>query len=164
MRVHRRVLVCLLWLAAFAVPRRAEAQQISLLQAGTRVRVTGAAAGSEPFTGTVLRLVTDTLVIATESGNALITLPASGIMKLEVSDGRDRVRWGFTGAGAGAVLLGLGSAVALKKEDPSGLASFVGLLAGGVVGGALGGVIGAIAAPEDWRSYPLPRSVGAVAP
>lgn len=133
------------------------AQEVSLLQAGTRIRVTSPRTGDEPFAGNVLRLVRDTLVMATEGGNALLTLPTASLARIEVSEGRDRVKWGFIGAWAGATALGLGAAVALKNEDPNGLASFVGFLAGGIAGFFIGGVGGAIMAPEQWRPLTLYR-------
>lgn len=156
LRLPRRLLSGGALLCLVALPLRA--QEISLLQSGTRIRVTSTRTGDEPFVGSALRLVRDSLVMATEGGNALLTLSTANLARLEVSEGRDRAKWGFIGAWAGATALALGTAVALKSEDPSGLASFVGFIAGGVAGFFLGGVTGAIMAPEQWREFTLPRS------
>lgn len=153
---RRRLFLSAFLLCLAALPLRA--QGISLLQAGTRIRVTSSRSGSDPLVGSVLRLVRDTLVMATVGGSALLTLTTSQLTRLEVSDGRDRATWGFGGALAGAAALGLGTGIALKGQDPSGLASFVGFIAGGVVGFFLGAVGGALAAPEQWRPFTPPAS------
>lgn len=140
------------------------AQEISLLQAGTRIRVTSSRTGAEPIVGSALRLVRDTLVMATESGNALLTLPTAQLAQIEVSDGRERVKWGFTGAWVGATALAVGTAIAVKGQDQDGLAAFAGFLAGGIAGFFGGGIVGAIAAPEQWRPFTVSFLKGPVTP
>ncbi|MBA3670884.1 MAG: hypothetical protein H0W68_02515, partial [Gemmatimonadaceae bacterium] len=71
--------------------------------------------------------------------------------------GRDRLSWGVRGAAAGALSVGLITAIVLGRENPGTLAGIAGLVAGRAVGGAGGALVGTIVAPERWRELPMTR-------
>ena len=137
---------------AFATPLHAQSERLPM-PLGTRVRV--AATGNQPFTGNVLRLTSDTLVVAAGSGSALVQLPTTSLTSLEVSEGRDRLGWTFKGAGIGVLAGGFIGSATLGREQPDGLAQLAGFFAGGILGAGFGAAIGAIAAPERWRRLSL---------
>lgn len=155
---RRAVLPVVLAACATAPTVSAQTDRFTL-PAGTRVRVLDRS-GGERFTGTILRVTQDTLGLAVGGGSALVSLPATRLASLEVSEGRERAQGAWRGAGIGLVVGALIGAVAMRGDGttPGDMGVLVGLLAGGVVGVGSGAVIGAIAAPERWRSVPLPGS------
>lgn len=144
-------LVCTL---ALALDLRAQSDRFSV-PTGTRVRIVVGA--SESFTGSVLRLTSDTLAVATGSGGALIQLPTSRLSSIEVSEGRDRLGGSVKGAGIGVLAGAAIGSIALRRSEGPGVAALAGLFAGGILGGGTGAIVGAIVAPERWRRLSLPE-------
>ncbi|HEU5174020.1 MAG TPA: hypothetical protein VFT96_04625 [Gemmatimonadaceae bacterium] len=124
------------------------------LVSGERVRVTAPEVTAAPIRGTFLSAERDTIRVATTGGNLIVGVPYSAVQRLEVSRGRNRVRWALMGAGAGAVagmLLGAMSASGGSGSINESWAPLGGLLAGIPIGA----VVGAILAPERWRDHPV---------
>ena len=154
--IRRDVVSLLIALAcAFTLAPRLLAQSDRLyVPVGTRVRVV-ADSGERPFTGSVLRLTTDTLDVATGGGSVLTRLPTSRLTSIEVSEGRGRLKWGVAGAGIGGLAGGILGGATGGHDDPTGLGAMAGFIAGGIMGAGLGAVVGAIVAPERWRRLSL---------
>lgn len=153
----RAVLPVVLAAGATAPALSAQTDRFSL-PTGTRVRVLDRS-GGERFTGTILRITRDTLGLAVGGGSALVSLPTTRLASLEVSEGRERARSAWRGAGIGLVVGGLVGAVSMRGDGtPGDIGVLVGFFAGGVLGAGSGTVIGAIAAPERWRPVSLPGS------
>jgi len=125
------------------------------ISAGTRVRVSAPGIATERSIGQLLSMTTDTLSISTEkAGTAILRFPVGSIQRLEVSKGRNRLKWGIFGGVAGGVLGGAIGAAALRyenKQDP--LSAIAGFLGGGAIGLVGGAILGAVAAPERWQLY-----------
>jgi hypothetical protein len=145
-------LVALSCVVALGAPLHAQSDRFHVA-VGTRVRVV--AIGNEPFTGSVLRLTSDTLAVAAGSGRALVQLPTTRLTSIEVSDGRDRLGWAVKGAGIGVLAGGILGSATLGREEPDGLARLAGFFAGGILGAGMGALVGAVAAPERWRRLSL---------
>lgn len=145
----RATLIAALACLAHAAPSPAQGLRIEL-PAGTRVRI-ATAPDTPPFTGTVLRLTSDTLTLAAGSGSALLHIPVTRLTSLEESEGRNRIGWAFRGAGMGVVVGGIGGGIAGGRQDPYGLGAVVGFIAGGIMGTLGGAILGAVIAPERWR-------------
>src|SRR3954470_13688256 len=98
----------LITLALFGVTFRAEAQLPEVVTTGTRVRAT--VLGGDTYTGTILQVRGDSLVVR-DGGDAPVNIIASrNITALEVSEGRpfrrwDAIKWaGIAGAIVGGVV------------------------------------------------------------
>ena len=151
----RARLACVLALFTLAPALRAQYNR-PYLPAGTRVRVLDRAGGT-PFTGNVQRLTFDTLGVAVGGGAALVQLPTSRLVSLEISEGRERLRWAVKGAGIGLLAGGLIGAASMRDDTSAvgDLGALAGFFAGGVLGAGFGAVGGAILAPERWRRVSL---------
>jgi len=144
--------LALIYTLAFAPDLHAQSDRLSV-PLGTRVRVVVGA--NEPFTGNVFRLTSDTLAVATGSGDALIQLPTSRLSSIEVSEGRDRLSGSIKGTGIGVLAGGLIGGVAIGRSEGNGLAGLAGMFAGGIIGAGTGAIVGAIVAPERWHRLVL---------
>lgn len=136
---------------AFAPGLRAQGDRF-VVPLGTRVRVVVGA--NESFTGSVLRLTSDTLAVATGSGGALFQIPTSRLSSIELSEGRDRLGGSVKGAGIGILAGGLIGGVSLGRSEGD-LAALAGMFAGALIGAGTGAIVGAIVAPERWRRLSL---------
>jgi len=109
-----RVAAALLLGAATALPLGAQGTSgvtITGISTGARIRV--AARDVQPFVGTLIRRMGDTLVVELPSGAAL-TIPEGRLTRLDVSGGVRRRTW--QGAGIGLIAgAGIGTAVALAS-------------------------------------------------
>ncbi|MDB4878651.1 MAG: hypothetical protein JWL60_97 [Gemmatimonadetes bacterium] len=121
---------------------------------GSRVRVTLPGLAAEPFIGRALAFGGDSLLLEASSGRARARIHASGVARVEVSEGHDRLgtawRYGAAGAAVGAVI----GVLSLRDEGPDtfGMAPLAGGFAGAVLGGGIGAAVGAVLAPERWRT------------
>lgn len=116
---------------------------------GATVRVTAPSMLPDRMTGTFVSGARDTLRIAGRGGNLHYALPFPAVERLEVSRGRQRMKWLWIGAGTGAVigtLLG-GEMAGSDTQD----AKAWGRLGGLVLGAPAGAIAGAVLAPERWR-------------
>jgi len=153
---HGPLLVALACAALLARPASAQYRE-PLLPAGTRVRISGSATGEEQFVGRVRRLTSDSLVVGTESGHAVLQLRTSRLTSLEISEGHHRAIWALQGAVIGGIATGLIAAVVVARTsrtsniNPVDPFPLIVLIGGGLAGGAGGAVVGAVIAPERWR-------------
>ncbi|MEP6991185.1 MAG: hypothetical protein ABJA80_09670 [bacterium] len=132
------------------LPSSAHAQRAAdLLTAGVKVRVT--APVLERGTGTVVSYGSDMLTVAPEAGAAPLRVATSTITKLEVSRGKNRLKWGLGGALAGGLAVAIIGGVQGGHDDPTGLGAGTGVAAGFILGALLGGIGGAVFAPERWQ-------------
>ncbi len=143
----------LLACAALAAPLQAQSDRL-YLPTGTRVRVT-TVADSQPFTGNLLRLTSDTLAVAAGSGNALVQVPIGQVRSLDASAGRNRSGWAAGGALVGGLVGGVALGAVGGHDDPTGLGAAVGFSVGALLGIATGAIVGIVVAPERWRHVPL---------
>lgn len=124
------------------------------LGSGERVRVTAPELAAAPIRGTFLSAERDTIRMATAGGSLIVGVPYASVQRLEVSRGRDRVRWALMGAGAGAIAGMLIGAMSASGGSGSINESWAPL--GGLVAGIpIGAVVGAVLAPERWRDHPM---------
>ena len=132
--------------------------------AGERIRVRQA--GEPSRVGTLVALANDTLVVRWENDSATARLPVAQVSQLDVSRGSQRrvmsrLGRGFMiGAGAGAVLGGVGGAMEDCEGELFCVGPAGGALIGGVVFGATGALIGALtglAPSERWERARLDR-------
>jgi hypothetical protein len=140
--------------------------------AGERIRVRQA--GEASRVGTLVALANDTLAVRWANDSATARLPIGQVSQLEVSRGSQRrvmsrLGRGFMiGAGAGAVLGGVGGAMEDCEGELFCVGPAGGALIGGVVFGATGAVIGALtglAPSERWERARLdPRRVTLLLP
>jgi hypothetical protein len=170
------VVCTILVLSAVACSVPAGAQRPGAV-AGSLVRFAKDSAGTSQIDGKVLRITRDSIAIEREiwiPGQRItqtdsVTLPLSGIHRLETRTGIHRHVWAGLGIGAlsGGVLGGLavaGVGKAVGDDCQGGNLVACGALAGGrgamvygalggaVLGGLLGTVIGSAIATEDWVS------------
>jgi hypothetical protein len=149
------VLLALCVTAATPAALRAQIEG-STLPTGVRVRVHETST-PQPFTGTLWHVSGDTYAVRPSGTNTLLKLSESRIVSIDVSAGRDRVRWGFLGAAAGALAGGLFGAATIGQDPDADLGSVGGVVLGSFVGAPLGAVVGALNAPERWRRIRLDR-------
>jgi hypothetical protein len=149
------VLLALCVTAAFPAALRAQIEG-STLPTGVRVRVRETS-NPQPFTGMLWHVSGDTYAVRPSGTNTLLELSRSRIVSIDVSAGRDRVRWGFLGAAAGALAGGLFGAATIGEDPNADLGSVGGFVVGSLVGAPLGAVLGALSAPERWRRIRLDR-------
>jgi hypothetical protein len=110
--------------------------------------VAAPALSSDPIYGRLLVLDGDSLVMTPASAEAPLRLDLAGVRLVEVSQGRERLRYAGLGAVGGIVAgLYLGSN-ALGGSESNGL----GALAGGIAGMIVGAPLGAVVAPARWRT------------
>ena len=130
----------------------------------TRVRITAPLLSETVLLGTLRLMHGDSLLLTTSEGTARMRLPLRDVETIELSRGRDRIRY----AGLGAVAGGLGMALAFGSsvEEQTGgepIALGVGFLTGLLVGAPLGAVLGAAYAPERWTTS-FDRRFAGIAP
>ena len=140
----------------------AGAQQLA---PGTRVRVKSSSLVT-PVIGAFQGVRRDTLVIMEEGMSAQQwTFASAAVDRLEVSAGMRRgnrgptTRWALLGAGIGAVT-GVVAAAALEGTGDSEYNNVLSAVVGAAVGAGAGAAWGWRIEQEQWRSVPLPRSVG----
>jgi hypothetical protein len=122
---------------------------------GSRVRLTAPSIAEHPLVGRVAGLTVDSLLLE-RGGGARLQIDSREVRALSVSAGHDRWRGALIGAGIGLLTGGVLGARAAGHNDDTGLAAFVGFVAGVVVGTPLGAGVGALAAPERWIALPVP--------
>jgi hypothetical protein len=136
-------------------PLQTFAEEIPSLSTDSRVRITAPTVFSNPVTGQIMRIKSDTLLITPRT-----RIPINTISKLELSLGVQPLGKRVTSkAWKGALLLGgLVSAALIENWDDwdnrSGNKSLLSILGGGVAGGTLGGIWGAFQHPEHWKNLP----------
>lgn len=162
--VKRSLLYAVVLLACGRVPAAAQDGPSRDLRglgvsAGSRVRVAAPAIVPGPMVGTVAALTADSLLL-TRGAGARLQIDTRQVQALSVSAGRDRWGWALRGAGVGLLVGGVAGARLAADGDQSGLAAFIGFLAGMVVGTPLGAGVGAAAAPERWVPVRLPPPEG----
>jgi len=139
------VAACTLFIAPFA-----QAQDTSLLGAGTRVKLVTPALEEAQQIGTVVSATRDTITFRADIYPVTRTFAVSDITAFEVSGGKQTHRgrdalFGFAIGGGVGALVGVAS---YKKQDPNGCFIFCetrsgDAIGGGVLGGLAGTVIGA---------------------
>lgn len=152
----RQTILALLFLAGTVSTSKAQLPVPVGISPGTKMRVTAPAILPEPITGRLTSLTPDTVSIA-KSGAAVFQIPMISVQKLELSEGRNRLKWAALGALAGGLVGGLIGGYSADNNDPTGLEAAALFIAGGTVGLVGGGVAGAVFAPERWYQYSLPR-------
>jgi hypothetical protein len=161
-----RPLVLSLLLAPFLQPVVAQAQPLSEVAPGARVRIRAPGVVAGRYVGTVLSRTPDTLVVAGSSASS-VRVPLSSLTSVEVSRGSSRARGAGKGAlWGGGIGLGVGflAAAAGSSDDYDG-GSDGELVASGLFGGVVWGVIiGAIVGSERWDRYDLPTRTSLVVP
>jgi hypothetical protein len=148
----RRALLGLLVLLMPALGRSQEGGAPDLVP-GTRVRVTAAASGPKPLTGTIRALSDEAITLAVEGRDMEVAVFRDGIVRLEVSEGRNRRKGlligGVAVATVGALIGGVGC------RDSSDFDSWHCATILGGLGFAAGAGVGAIVGAGDrWRDVP----------
>jgi len=137
------------------LPHQTFSEDIPLLSTDSRVRITAPTVFSNPVTGQIMRIKTDTLLITPRT-----RIPINTISKLELSLGVQPLGKRVTSkAWKGALLVGgLVSAALIENWDDwdnrSGNKALLSILGGGIVGGTLGGIWGVLHRPEHWKTLP----------
>lgn len=155
---HHAILVALLALAP-CVALRAQT-----LAPGTRVRVQSPQVVA-PIIGSFQGMRRDTLVVIEDGQGAQVwTFTAATIDRLEVTAGMKGgnrgpiTRWALIGAGGGAVLGWLTSAI-LEGSSSSEYNTALSAAVGAAVGAGIGAAYGARVLEEHWTRVPVPRRV-----
>jgi hypothetical protein len=163
MRVHKSgtVLMAALIVPALLLPVQARSQQqaddVSPIMVGSRVRIQAPALGPGRITGTVIELDGESLLIGTRERTSRL-IPRQAITRLDLSLGHDTCTWRgmLIGAGVGAAL----GAFIYYSGDPdsedSWLDSFDTLMAATTVvaGPMFGAGIGALTKRDRWGEVP----------
>ena len=130
---------------------------------GTRVRVTAPALAPKPLIGTVRTLSDDAIELAVKGRDDMISVPRASVIRLEVSQGRNRRKGALIGGAAVATVGIVWGAVGC--HDSSDWNSW---WCGGILGGAglvLGGGVGAlVGSGEHWNELPSDRFRVTLAP
>lgn len=150
--MHRSflALAAVVLLPAVAIAQRSSPVYVG---AGSTVRVTAPSVLPDRMTGSFISSARDTLRVAGRSGNLHYALPYSAVERLEVSGGRQRMKWMWIGMATGAIagpLIG-----GMTAGDDTQDAEAWGRLGGLLVGLPVGAVGGALLAPERWRDVML---------
>lgn len=130
------------------------------LEADTRVRLLAPAIAPRWFSGRVLRVTPDTLILQTGAATP-VTVALAEIDRIERSLGRSHGQGALRGLGYGALIGGASvGALVLAGTDfciyisclPNDLTGAVGgFFIGAVIGAPVGTVIGALVGVEEWR-------------
>ena len=157
-------------LALLAVLSRAElarTEEIALVPAGTRVRLTsmGAAGISGTVQGRLLRLAPGTLGVVDDERGAIATVPDATVIRVQTSPGpRRHARTGFLiGAAIGATAMlavtsGPEADCGWYTSAPCTVGTRAGWAAlGGAVYGGMGALIGHFVRTEKWSDTPVAR-------
>jgi hypothetical protein len=140
-------------LAATALPSAAQPGPST----GSRVRADAPTVSDARIVGRVAAATADSLLLSVSGGAAVLRLSKESIQTLQVSRGRDRLKWGVLGAGAGFLGGAVIGAALGGHDDPSGWGALAGMIGGAALGLPAGAVGGALLAPERWVRYDLPR-------
>ena len=152
---------------ALTVPVDLSAQQDGRIAPGDRVRIAAPGLKGDRLTGSVLRLGSDSVVLAIKNRAEPLSLPFAGLTQFEVSSGK-KSRFGL-GLGIGlfaGTITGLAVGAYIGSEMDCGITQFcyppgtvalLGGLAGGAAGALIGGIIGALSVSERWEEVPLDR-------
>jgi hypothetical protein len=141
-----------------------DAQQLSEVAPGARVRIRAPGVVAGRYTGTVLSRTADTIAIAS-SGASSVRVPVASLTSVEVSRGKSRSRGAIKGAAWGAGIGLIFGVLTTGISDDVGYGSEGEYLAANLVGGAFwGALIGAIAGSERWDRYDLPARSSLVLP
>lgn len=135
-----------------AAPAQYTLSQVQL-PTGARVRVTAPTLLPERVVGRVIARTPDGLAISKDQGRVQVSFAPEQIEMLEVSEGRQRLRWSVLGGLGGMVAGGSIGAWQGGRNDPSGFGAALGLIGGSMVGLLAGAISGAILAPERWERY-----------
>jgi hypothetical protein len=131
-----------------------QAQSLTSVEPGARVRVAAEAVAAEPLVGTFVRLDGNALALRLPDREELTVVPREAITKLEVSHGRrSRGRGALIGALAGFAVGAI--AVAATPGDDEMFTAAEATAMVGAMGAGLGALIGlAIPPGEKWESVP----------
>jgi hypothetical protein len=130
-----------------ATPIALQAQNASVLGAGTRVRLTSSLLAAGEETGKIVDAASDTITFRADARPITRALAVSDITSIEVSGGKHSHRgrdalYGAAIGGAAGALLG---AASYKKPDPQSCWFFCETRSGDAIGGAvLGGLTGTL--------------------
>lgn len=148
------VILALILLAA-AAPG-ADAQRVTDLPPGTRVRVWTSTGGT--VTGGVRETTPDALVLTPEGTTVAASIPREEVHRIDVSMGPESrstraLRWGSRGFLASAALFtALCAGGGCADEGDGGGDLFSVALTGGISGGLWGAILGALTQGEAWRT------------
>lgn len=116
--------------------------------------MTAPSALPERLKGSFISATGDTLRMAGRSGSLHYAFPFSAVERLEVSSGRQRMKWMWIGLATGAIAGPLLGGV-LADDGNTQDSEAWGRLGGLLVGVPVGAVAGAVLAPERWRDVML---------
>jgi hypothetical protein len=158
----RNAMACILLSLIPAAGLRAE-ESPRVLVAGIRARVTVPHISPKPLVGTVKKLTDDAIELTAEGREDTLALPRASVLRLEVSQGRNRGKGALIGGAALAAVGAVVGAVGCRGSsdvDPSLCAAILG--GGGLVVGA--GVGAMVGAGDRWRELPSDRFRATVTP
>lgn len=123
---------------------------------GARVRITAPSVAPGRLGGTVRTLADDAIELAIGGREELFPVPRGAVLRLEVSEGRNRGKGALIGGGALAAVGAIVGAVGCRDSDDFG-SGFCGAVLGGaglVIGGGVGALVGA---GDRWKDLPSDR-------
>ena len=131
-----------------------QAQSLTSLEPGVRIRVAAEAVAPKPLVGTLVRLDRDAMALRLADREELALVPRETITKVEVSRGRrSRGRGALFGALVGLAVGAI--AVAATPGDDEMFTAAEATAMVGAMGAGLGALIGlAIPPGEKWESVP----------
>jgi hypothetical protein len=152
-----------------------EAQELSTLSTGDRVRIKAPSFSWDQVSGNIVTINADTLVLKSKKQTSLLKVPLTYVTGLERANGKKRNT--LKGAGIGLLIgAGVGALAGLAAgEDcpPSrsgstglyaldlcfskGSMAAVGSVMAGVTGTVLGAVIGSFGQTDRWEDVPIDR-------
>lgn len=121
---------------------------------GERVRIHAPGRITAPAAGRIVSAGADTIRLEVDpSGAGVLTLPRTGVERIDHSLGRPYLRNAAIGAGAGLLLGGTLAALSFGElGDHESYTEFFGFLIGGATGAVVGGLSGVIVTDEGWRT------------
>lgn len=150
----RRLSLLVPWLLALLVSAASATAQSLPRGVDLRVRVTAPNLLARPLVGRTAAAPRDSFAMTLGDGAAArIVLPAAAVTQVELSAGRERLKWAFLGSGVGTLLGGVAGGYLGGRNDNTGFGAAFGLLGGALAGAVGGAVTGALAAPERWDPW-----------